>query len=358
MVQKILVIGAGIIGASTAYQLAKAGADVTVLDAGGPNATRASFGWINASFYLDADHHHLRADSIKAYRDLTQALNLPINWCGCLCFEVTGAAFEAQRDALQDLGYAVEEIDATQFAKLEPHVGTPPEQCLMFQQEAAVESGDLADRLLQAASELGAKRLNGVSVTGFKTTNGRVAGVTTAVGDISADQVVVAAGTATEKLMASIDVPLPMLTRPALMVQTRPLPPILNHILVSEIGELRQLPDGSLMMPAAISHQSDDAAVLNTPLKDADAAIARLQTLLPSVPLTWSRADVAHRPVPKDGKPVAGHVKDGLYVATMHSGITLGALMGGLIAVEVMQGPTNSTSKSLAPYRPGRFENE
>lgn len=355
MAQKVIVVGGGIIGAVSAYHLAKAGAEVTVLDAGGANATRASFGWINASFFLDADHFQLRADSIVAYRDLSQELELPLSWCGCLCFENTGTAFEDQRDALQALGYRFEEICAEQFAQLEPHVATPPEQCLLFEQEAAAESGALAERLLEAAVSLGAKVLNGLAVQGFEIERGRVAGVRTAAGVIRADQVVVAAGTATEGLMAGVDVAVPMLTRPALMLRTRPVAPMLRHILVSELGELRQLPDGSLLMPAAIAHQRDEAAALGDAVADADAALARLRALLPDVALDWSHATVAHRPVPADGQPVAGHAMEGLYVATMHSGVTLGALMGELVATEVMQGPTNVTSRRLAGYRPGRF---
>ena len=49
---KVIVVGAGIVGASIAYHLAAAGAAVTVLDAGavGAGASAKSFGWINASF--------------------------------------------------------------------------------------------------------------------------------------------------------------------------------------------------------------------------------------------------------------------------------------------------------------------
>ncbi len=49
--RQIIVVGAGIIGAAAAYNLQKSGAQVTIIDAGGANATSASFGWINASFF-------------------------------------------------------------------------------------------------------------------------------------------------------------------------------------------------------------------------------------------------------------------------------------------------------------------
>ena len=356
MARKTLIIGAGIIGAASAYSLQKAGADVTVLDAGGANATTASFGWINASFYLDRDHFNLRSDSIEAYQDLASELSLPLDWCGCLCWEETGAAFDAQRDELIDLGYEVEVIERAEFTALEPHIAHPPERCLMFRREAAVDAGVLAEKLLQAACDLGARVISGVRVEAILQTSGRVTGVRTSAGDMEADQVLVAAGTATQDLMATVGIDVPMLTRPALMLRTKPVEQILSHVLVSQLGELRQLNDGSLLMPAAIAHQRDDAETLSdTPEAIADDALRRLQDAIPSIALSWSHAGLAYRPVPQDNLPVAGFAAEGLYVAVMHSGITLGALMGQLIAAEMTGGPTNETAQRLAPYRPDRF---
>jgi glycine/D-amino acid oxidase-like deaminating enzyme len=354
MGRKIIVVGSGIIGAATAYNLQKSGADVTIIDAGHANATQSSFGWVNASFFETPDHFRLRADAIAAYRDLSAELSLPINWCGCLCWEETGAAFDAQYQDLANLGYHVEEIDASRFSALEPHINQPPERCLMFDQEAAVDSGVLAQRLIQAATGLGARVITGVTVEDFITQGSKVTGVLTRVGTLFADHVVVAAGISTQTLMAGLDMHLPMLTRPALMLKTNPVAPIFTHVLVSELGELRQLPDGSLLMPAAINHQADTSEALASPPDDeADLALERLQALIPQIPLSWSHATVAFRPVPQDGLPVVGQVMDGLYVATMHSGITLGALMGKLITTEILDGPTDR----LALYRPQRFTN-
>ena len=49
---RIVVVGAGIIGASIAYHLVKRGAKVVIVEAvrPGAGATEKSFGWINATF--------------------------------------------------------------------------------------------------------------------------------------------------------------------------------------------------------------------------------------------------------------------------------------------------------------------
>ena len=62
MAKRVIVIGAGIIGAAIAWHLAKAGAVVTVIDEGKPGgvATPNSWGWINASWGNPEPYFRLR----------------------------------------------------------------------------------------------------------------------------------------------------------------------------------------------------------------------------------------------------------------------------------------------------------
>jgi len=59
----LVVVGAGIVGASVAYHAARAGAVVTLVDAGRPGAgvTADSFAWIGASGVRDGPAAGLRA---------------------------------------------------------------------------------------------------------------------------------------------------------------------------------------------------------------------------------------------------------------------------------------------------------
>ncbi len=355
MAQTAIVIGAGILGANVAYQLQKSGVEVTILDAGQPNATAHSFGWINASFFLNDDHFQLRKRAITAHRDLTKEIALPINWCGCLCFENQGPDFDRQANELARLGYDYDILDADALAEFVPDFVNPPERTLMFRQEAAAESPALAAKLIDAAIERGARLIRGVDVSSFDAENGRVKGVRTNAGTYNADQVVSAVGTATQRLLATLDVDIPLLQRPGAMITTRPVRTVAEHILVSEIGEIRQLSDGRLMMPTAVSHQSDTSDAIASVDDDAARALGRLQAMFPAVPLVIETVSLANRPVPKDGLPVVGPVLDGLYVVCAHSGITLGALLGQLVAQELGDGPNNDTLSTLAPYRPDRF---
>jgi len=81
----VVIIGGGIIGSALAHRLGETGARVTVIE-GAAGATPASFGWINASFYLNDDHFALRAAGLEAWK----RLGGHVTWSGCLCWEETG----------------------------------------------------------------------------------------------------------------------------------------------------------------------------------------------------------------------------------------------------------------------------
>ena len=66
------------------------------------------------------------------------------------------------------------------------------------------------------------------------------------------------------------------------------------------------------------------------------------------------RVTVGHRVMPADEYPIVGFSDacPNLYVAAMHSGVTLAPLIGQLAALEILDGARVS---SLEPYRPSRF---
>jgi len=63
---------------------------------------------------------------------------------------------------------------------------------------------------------------------------------------------------------------------------------------------------------------------------------------------------VGLRPIPADGFPAVGRAQGiaGLYLAVMHSGITLAPAIGRFVADEIVTGRRDAL---LAPYGPERF---
>lgn len=66
-------------------------------------------------------------------------------------------------------------------------------------------------------------------------------------------------------------------------------------------------------------------------------------------------ACVGLRPMPVDGIPVIGYLPNisGAYVCVMHPGVTLAAVVGRLVAEEIVGG---GFASELAPCRPVRFQ--
>ena len=345
---KTIVIGGGIIGAAIAHRLTDLGEDVTVVEAGA-GATAASFGWINASFFLNADHFRLRQAGIEAWR----RLGGDVAWTGCLCWEVQGAELDTQRTALQALGYGVEEMDKAGFQTLEPHIAVP-DRALRFAVEGVAEPAATAKRLLA-----GVRCITGVQVEEITHVGGAVTGIRTAQGHMAGDRVVVAAGTASAALLAPLGVSLPMLKRPGVMVRTRPVPQVTSHVLVTPDGEVRQDAQGRIWTPTAANHQGDDTEQLEVPLdRAADAAVERLRALVPQHDIAWDHVMLTHRPVPQDGLPVMGTAGPaGCFVTVMHSGVTLAAIAAELMAAQITdRALSNAEAALLAPYGVDRFQ--
>ncbi|MFD1158103.1 NAD(P)/FAD-dependent oxidoreductase [Roseovarius aestuarii] len=354
--EKVIIVGAGLIGASIAYRLAAQGADVTVVEAAqaASGASGHSFGWINASFLANEAHHQFRVQGIEAYRRLqTDLPELSVTWPGCLWWEEQGEGLERMQAQLEALGYPVERLDGRAFAARAPAIPAPGE-ALFFPSEGVVDAAHLTRLLLESASAMGARSIFGCAAEGIEVRSGRVAGLRIVQGVLPADHIVIAAGNGSTDLMAGVDVALPMLRRPGALLRTRAVPSILHHVMVSPDLEVRQDSAGRIIAPSSAAHQADNREDLaDTPDRLADDTLMRLRTLLPGVDLVQDQIAVALRPVPGDGLPVVGQCgPDGLYLAVMHSGVTLGALIGELAAEEMLSGSEN---KLLTGYRPQRF---
>lgn len=347
---RVIIVGAGIVGAAIAERVANTGRDVFVVGEAAQGATAASFGWINASYYLNDAHFRLRREGLRAWQALTARLDLPVTWQGTLSWG--GDDLAAQEAALRGLGYPVERLDAGQIAALEPSLRCIPEMALRYPTEAAADAAGTTKLLLAAACDAGAQLVYGQRVKSILAGDDRVVGVETEAGLIPAEDVVLAAGGVSSSLLAPLGMELPMQRAPGDLLVTRPALPMLAHVLLVP-EEVRQAPDGRFYLPSSawidpVTAQLDAFHVDS----HGEASLARLSRLLPVEGLGWESVTRAERPMPADGLPVIGATGvAGLSVACMHSGVTLGALVGELM-VDVLDG---ARPEILDPYRLSRF---
>ena len=351
---KIAIVGAGIIGSALAWQLASRGARVIVVDEGiaANRATNGSFAWINAHRPDDPHYFALRLHSMRLWREMAaQIEGLPLRIGGTLNWEAPPDEIEELARALTDGGNPARLLARDRIRLLEPHLAEPPEVAIDAPDEGMANPDTIAQAFLEAAVAKGAETLSDVQVRGIAHVSGRVTGLETEGGNIAADHVVIAAGAATSALLATVDQALPMDTPLGLLIRTNPVPEVSKRIMTSAKLHVWQMADGRLIIgddfggtPVGENRAVTEARVL----EQAQGYFAGVGTL------RIDASTVAGRPVPEDGYPCVGRVPkiDNLYVATMHSGITLAPVMAMHMAGLMLDGVE---AEALAPYGIERF---
>lgn len=351
--QRIIVVGGGIIGASIAYHLAVAGTSPMVFDCGPDDqrATPASWAWINASWGNPKAYFRLRMHSIGEWHRLGRELpSLPLKFCGSLTYDMPEAALLEYVERHGDWGYRIRLVEADEIARLVPLLRERPRFAAKCDDEGRVEPAEATQLLLAAAAERGASINRTARVARLRVDSGRVTGVDTGDGAITADEVIVAAGIGSPQLLASAGIDFPLDSPPGLLAHTAPLPPVLDRLIVSPHLELRQTAAGRLL--AAFDFAGNIPAGLAEP---GVAIIERVNAMLRlAEPVTLSHTTMGRRPTPKDGFPAIGRVGGlrGLYLAVMHSGVTLAPAVGAFTAEELISGRRDPL---LEPYAPDRF---
>ena len=353
--QHVIVVGAGILGAAIAYHLARRDARVTVVERGAPagEATAKSFAWINASHRNAKPYYDLRMVGLQEYRRLEQELEgrLRVKWGGGLNWDLEDDEIEPLVRRQAGWGYDIRVVEREEIRRLEPRLAAPPARAAFAACEGTLEPVAATEALLAAAAALGAEVLTGTEVVDFVTGRGRVTGLETAAGTLEADHVVLAAGVASAGLAARLDVHLPLRSSPGLLVHSRPAPPLLDRVVEAPKLHMKQDLDGRLVAAKSFGGEA--------PTNDPEAAgrrlIARLkETLVGAEDLEMEGVTVGLRPIPEDGLPAVGPAPGigGLYLAVMHSGITLAPAVGRFAAMELLDGAEVAL---LGSYRPDRF---
>jgi glycine/D-amino acid oxidase-like deaminating enzyme len=366
---KMIVIGAGVMGASVAFRLAQAGADVTVFEATriGGGTSGISFAWTNAHKKPPRPYHDLNVGGMKAHAALKDEFGATPWWHGGGSLE-----WEPERDRvdqrenveqLQAWGYAAEWIDVKQVRELEPDInpeviGDAP--VAYFPEEGWLDPVIYTHAMLSAAQHRhGAKIVCGAKVIDLLMTGDRVSGVQLADGtQYEAEMVVNCAGRWTNEAVREAGLHLPLAPTVGFLVFTPPVAAGLNRVVRTTVIDARPDGAGRLML-----HWNPTDALLTFDTKispsmpEARDLVRRARQLLPSIGEVEPEAvRIAIRPIPGDHLSAIGPVPrtSGYYLAVTHSGVTMSPFLGAAVADEVVRGKQRP---ELANFRPARFFN-
>jgi glycine/D-amino acid oxidase-like deaminating enzyme len=258
-------------------------------------------------------------------------------------------------------------IDANEFAELEPNVLFSPKSTAAYSPNDGTVDPVLATRLLLAAAKrLGATITYPSKLTNVTLANGRLAAVETSSGTIVADRLVLATGAAENILATMADVEIPQRTLPGVIVLTKPMPRVLHRIISAPGIHMHQRDDGRVVLGEQDGAPQNEAHALRLDGRPNDfpsPAIAqeharRMLDVAEHFAPRMQAAEVENvyigwRPLPIDGHPVIGTSpnRPDVYIAIMHSGVTLAPIVGQRAAKELLG---DTIVDSLEPYRPDR----
>jgi glycine/D-amino acid oxidase-like deaminating enzyme len=346
----VVVVGAGIVGAAVAYELALAGAAVTLVDKALPasGVTGDSFAWIGGPSGADVPDGSspLRRGALAAYLRLQrQVPGVQVRWTGSLAWDEHGPTED------RALGPDEHLLDAAQVGRLEPNLAVPPARALYKDSDGALDPIAVTDALVAAARAHGARLIVGAAVTALRTQDGRVSGAQTSHGFLAADTVVVTAGVDAPMLCAPLGFELPVAPSPALLLRFTAAPGLVRTLVANPELEVREASNGHLLLAAEYSGEANQDDLNRT----AHELLSRLTaTFAGSADIRLVSVRLAARPMPVDGLPIIGRLPgvSGAYVAVMHSGVTLAPVAARFIAAEVVD---DSEADELNGVRPARF---
>jgi glycine oxidase len=356
---KTLVVGAGIIGCSIAYELSSRGADCTLIDGRpvGGGATRASAGMLAP--YVEAHERGPLLDlcvrSLDLYDEWIAAVrrdsgvDVEYRRIGTLEIALDPEQAEALRgEAHADSRVTRTWLNATDAASAHPALG-PIAGALLTPVHGYVAAPQLASALASAAQARGVTLQR---ATVQRITREGSLSVMTSAGAIAADTVILAAGAWTNAI-EGVKAPPLRPVRGQLLQLGWSGPPI-DAILWGPDCYLVPRTDGTLLVGATVEEVGFDERTTVEGVRDLLAAVSAL--LPDATHATFLDARAGLRPATPDELPAIGPDPSmpGLVHASGHyrNGVLLAPITAKLVADLVLEG---TADPALGSFSVGRF---
>ncbi len=357
---RVLVVGGGIIGCATAYELAKAGAEVVLFERGTPGAEASSaaagllapLGESTQTTFarLALASWRLYPDVVRELRERT-GIDVEHVTRGTLYpLSVTEQAPEAWALVPE---FGVEVLEGKDLHALEPALSPRIQRAILVRGDHWLNNQRLVIAYAQAAAAVGVELRVGANVSRLLVEGGRARGVQTETERVEGDAVLVAAGAWTSELTAALGAGLRIEPRRGQMIALAHTPPLLSHCIHGE-AYLVPRPSGELLIGATVERAGFQRAVTAEGIGSLLRAAIELVPSLRDLPIarTWC----GFRPWAPDSLPVLGPWPgiDGLWLATGHyrNGILLAPITARLMTSWMT---TGKPGVDVGDFLPDRF---
>lgn len=370
MKPSVVVVGAGIVGCTVAYELAKSGASVTVIEprAPGQGATRASAGILAP----DIEGHGssllrlLGRRSIAIYDDFIAELRADsgrdIIYQRNGTFEL--AFSDADLDRLEELAAALKRdhiesrwLQPSAFDDYEPRASKQARGALFIPNHGFVGVTALTLAAADAAQKYDATFVSGTgAIRIFAKADGLVC-VQSSSATWEGDRVVLAAGSWSSTIAIQDADRVPVKPIRGQLIQLRTDPGSLHRVIWGPDGYLVPWPDGSVLVGSTVEDVGFDENYTDEAVAKLRAAAAALVPSLENAEVTSIRTGL--RPKGPDDLPVLGRSKavPGLIYATAHyrNGVMFAPLTVKLVSDLVFDRAEDPALRDLDPARHGNL---
>ncbi len=358
----VAVVGAGVIGLSIAWRLARCGLSIAVFDRGeaGTGTSFASTGMLAAAAEHKPGGEDLLALAMESQRlwpefrsHLEAESNLSIDYRDEGTLVVALGRDEVERlryryEHQQRSGLGTSWLSGAEVRALEPGLRPSLAAGISCSSDHQVDPRRLVPALVLALRSRGGQLVENCPVTSLETSGGRISGVVTAAGSCQAQTVIAATGvwSGDGLLPAAVDIPVRPLKGQALALRTTRQTGTLSHVVWTEQVHLAPKGDGRLIVGATMEDTGFNPAIT------AGGALALLEGVhraLPSseemeIEAIWS----GFRPTSDDDAPILGSTNvQGLLIATGHhrNGILLAPATAKAIEELVTAGAMAGTAR-------------
>jgi glycine oxidase len=364
-----LILGGGVIGLSLAWQLARDGSRVQVID-------RAEFGqeasWAGAGILPPASaaaalhpYDQLRALSYDLHADWAARLlaetgiDNGFRRCGGIYLARTAgeaAALSAWAQTTAEEQIEVARLSPAMLAEIEPGLASQPgayRTAFHLPGENQLRNPRHVKALYAACQQAGVEFTRGVEATGFQLSGSRVEAIETTAGPLAARSYCVTAGSWTQRLLGRLGIATGILPIRGQIVLFRAARPPITHVINEGSRYLVPRDDGYLLAGATEEEAGFDKRTTEEAIRDLVEFARSLVPLLGDVPIerTWAGL----RPATLDGMPYLGPLPglDNAFVAAGHfrSGIWLSPGTA-LVMSQLIRG--QQPAIDLGPFRVGR----
>lgn len=350
------VIGAGAIGCSIAYHLARRGASVVIIDSSGiaTGTSSATLGlvWVQRKEPTAYMELNLLGSRLHAQLAAEYDEDVELDQPGGIMSYLDENTFLTQLDVMERLNAASEAHQAraltpAEACEFEPELSKEIVGAIYCPHDGAINPIKLVFNLANNTRKLGGSFMTQTPVHRIARDEAGVTGVETQKGFVRAETVVVAAGMGSADLLQPLGIHMPMRYERGQLLATEAM----RRVMIHPSGHARQTGRGNILLGTT----NEDGCTERLTTMGAAQKIA--QDAIRRYPGLKSAQIIRHfagiRPLPKDGVPYLGPVErvPGLFAAVSHSGITLAPVHGKVISELILDG---STEVPITLYRPER----